>query len=594
MMFTMFLALSQYLPVSAASYEVAQRHPGANDAGPGTPAQPWKTIARAAERVASGDTVIIRDGIYRERVVIKASGRAEAPIRFQAAPGAHVVVTGADPLTGWVREGGQKPIYRVSWPQRFVTWSKHMTHPDDEYHRLIGRCEQVAIDGYLLRQVLEPGQLAPGTFLADTTSQALLVWDNAGRDLNKVFAEASARQEILRVEGDFIQVRGLRFRFAANMAQHGAVVLSGNSDVFEDCTSEATNSSGASFSGRHHIVRRCVFRDNGQLGFGAAGAHDLLFTECLVENNNTKGFDRGWEAGGDKIVLTRDAVIERSRFVRNRGNGLWFDIGNENCTVRQCFIADNEDSGIFYEISFGLHAQDNVITGNGFSQTAGAWGAQAGISLSSSPNCLIERNLIVGNREGFDFREQTRTTSRIGNSKEEAVWNHDERIQHNIIAWNRDAQVWGWFDVKDDRHWPASAATALPSGDVPSSPRIDDIAARYQATDARGQPTGLTLQKLRLQFVENIFFAAPGQACFEWGPSWSKHKSYSSVAEFQSGLGLDLAGRELDPGFADPLSHDYRLSQEMMSQLRQSYPVGPVLDVRLGEIPPQPSPEMRR
>jgi hypothetical protein len=69
----------------------------------------------------------------------------------------------------------------------------------------------------------------------------------------------------------------------------------------------------------------------------------------LVENNNTKGFDRGWEAGGDKLVLCRNAVLEQSRFLCNRGNGIWFDIGNENCVVRQCLIADNEDSGVFYE-----------------------------------------------------------------------------------------------------------------------------------------------------------------------------------------------------------------------------------------------------
>jgi len=52
-----------------------------------------------------------------------------------------------------------------------------------------------------------------------------------------------------------------------------------------------------------------MFRDNGQLGFGANGAHPLLFTECRVENNNTKGFDRGWEAGGDKLVLCRGAIL---------------------------------------------------------------------------------------------------------------------------------------------------------------------------------------------------------------------------------------------------------------------------------------------
>ena len=137
---------------------------------------------------------------------------------------------------------------------------------------------------------------------------------------------------------------------------------------------------------------------------------------------------RGWEAGGNKIVLTRGAVIENSVIVENRGNGIWFDIGNENNVVRNCLIANNEDSGIYYEISYGLHAHDNVIIGNGFAHHPDAWGASAGISISSSPNCVIERNLILGNKEGFNFREQVRSTLRI-DKKSEPVWNHDHIIR---------------------------------------------------------------------------------------------------------------------------------------------------------------------
>ena len=397
----------------AATHEVAAHHPQALDEGPGTTQQPWKTLAGAARRVQAGDVVLIREGVYREHVLIKSSGAPDHPIRFVAAPGDRVVLTGANRLTGWQRVEPERPIYRVTWPHRFITWNQTMTHPDDEYHRLIGRCEQVIVGGYLLRQVLNTNQLAPGSFCVDVTGNSLLVWDTAGRDLNQSQVEASVRPEILRVEGDYVELHGLRFHYAANMAQHGAVVLAGGHNVMEDCLLESMNSSGAAFLGSNAVVRRCVFRDNGQLGFGASRAHDLLLSECLIENNNTKGFDRGWEAGGDKLVLCRGAVLERSRFVRNRGNGIWFDIGNTNCTVRQCLIAENEDAGIFYEISFSLHAHDNVIVGNGFAPTPGAWGAQAGISLSSSPGCLIERNLIAGNREGFNFREQLRTTSTV-------------------------------------------------------------------------------------------------------------------------------------------------------------------------------------
>ena len=576
-----WLVLASGVSASAATYEVAQRSPHAGSDGDGSRDRPWKTITRAAEKAGPGDTVVVRDGIYREHVTAKTSGTAQAPIRFEAAPGAHVLLTGADRLTGWQLAEGGVPIYHVPWAHRFIGWSKHMTHPDDDYHRLIGRCEQVAIDGYLLRQVLEATQLAPGTFFVDSSNQVLQVWDPGSRDLNKVLVEASVRQEVFRVDGDYVQLRGLHFRFAANMAQHGAVVLAGRHDTMEDCTIEGMNASGATFSGEQQVVRRCVFRDNGQLGFGANRAHDLLFTGSLVENNNTKGFDRGWEAGGDKLVLCRNAVLEQSRFLRNRGSGIWFDIGNEKCVVRQCLIADNDDSGIFCEISLGLHAQGNVIMGNGFAATAGAWGAQAGISISSSPECLIERNLILGNREGFDFREQTRTTTRIGQQGETPIWNHDETIRRNIVALNRDAQVWGWFDMKDGRQWPAKAKDRQ-ADETGDTPKPGDIAGAYAAKDRNGQPQGLTLEKLRLSFVENVYFAEPGQGWFEWGVSWGRHKSYPKLSDFQADLGIDLGSRVCDPGFANLSALDYRLSAEAMVTLKQSYPQGPVPGVILG------------
>ena len=561
-----------------ATYEVAQRHPQASDEAPGTTERPWKTIGRAAAAAGPGDLVVIRGGVYRERVLVKASGTAEAPLRFEAALGEHVLLTGADRLTGWRRQDESRPVYSVAWPHRFITWNRSMTHPDDEYHRLIGRCEQVIVDGLLLRQVLSADQLAPGAFFADVTNRTLLLWDVGSRDPNRLHVETSVRQEVLRVEGAHVQVRGLRFRYAANMAQHGAVVLAGRHNTLEDCVIEAMNASGATFSSEDATVRRCVFRDNGQMGFGASRAHRLVFADCWVENNNTKGFDRGWEAGGNKLALCQDVVLERSRFSRNRGNGIWFDIGNKNCSVRRCLIADNEDAGIFYEISFALHAHDNVIVGNGFAPTPGAWGAQAGISLSSSPGCVVERNLLVGNREGFNFREQPRTTPTIEDRTSRPVWNHDQLIRHNVIALNRDAQVWGWFDVKDNRHWPAHPTEAGPAGRVAAVPAEGTLTA-----PATNPPVGLTLELLRLRFVDNVYFAAPGQAWFEWGPTWARHQSYSGLAAFQSALGIDTGGQKLDPGFADLRQGDFRLGPENRDRLREHYPRGPVPGVILDD-----------
>jgi len=553
---------------TGATYVVTQDEVKASDSNPGTAEAPWLTIGKAAEVAHAGDTVLLGDGVFREAVVIRNSGSAEAPLVFRAAEGAQVVITGADRMSGWERVTGKAPIYQVHWPLNFIGWNYTMTHPNDEYHRLVGRCEQVMVEGYLLRQVLTTNELAPGTFCADTKARVLFAWDFANRDLNKVLTEASRRQELVFVLGEHVQIKGIQFRYAANMAQHGAVELKGAHDVLEDCVMERMNSSGATFDGPNQIVRRCIFRDNGQIGFGANGAHQLLLTGCLVENNNTKGFDRGWEAGGDKLVLSRGAVLENSRFVRNRGNGIWFDIGNEDCTVRNCLVADNEDSGIFYEISFGLHAHDNVITGNGFAQTSGAWGAQAGIALSSSPNCVIERNLIVGNREGFNFREQGRTTPLIDRKGEVPIWNHDQLIQNNIIALNRDAQIWGWFDMHDRRHWPGAMK-------APAETQLKK--------EAKESATGkMSLETLKLRFADNIYWARPGQRWFEWGVTWGEHKSFGTIEEFQATLGIDQGSHLLDPRFIDVSARDFRLAPDQVSQFSKAYPQRTVPGVVLG------------
>src|ERR1051326_1910904 len=84
------------LSLEGATYDVAQSNPKASDNGPGSSEQPWKTVSKAAGMVGPGDLVLIHEGVYRERVLLNTSGTSQKPIRFQAAPGAYVILTGAD------------------------------------------------------------------------------------------------------------------------------------------------------------------------------------------------------------------------------------------------------------------------------------------------------------------------------------------------------------------------------------------------------------------------------------------------------------------------------------------------------------------
>jgi Right handed beta helix region len=544
-----------------------------------------RTISEAAAKAGPGDTVVIHGGVYREAVTVENSGTEERPIRFRAADGENVVVTGADAIREWVKEPGGGNVFSAPWPHRFIGWNRSGTHPDDDEHKMIGRCEQVFILGYPLLQVLDRGGLRRGTFYVDLDARRIHVCPRDGADLAKEGAplvEASARQLLWHVKGEHVHLRGLRFRYAANMAQHGAAQFEGDHGAIEDCSFESTNAGGATFAARGLVVRRCVFRDNGQVGFGAARAHDLHFSDCVVRDNNVKGFSRGWEAGGNKLVLCRNAVIERSQFLNNRGNGLWFDIGNEKCVVHHCLIADNDDAGIFYEISYGLHAHDNVIVGNGFRETPGSWGAGAGISLSSSPDCVIERNLIIGNREGFDFREQDRKTPRIDDEKERWIWNHDERITHNVLALNRDAQVWGWFDVDDGRQWPAALQVAA---EKEKGRAARDLAAPYQARDRVGAPTGLTLEKLAITFEDNLYDARPWQGLFHWGVAWKRNKRFATLDEVRAELKLESGGRAAEFRVENLQSRDFRVPAGSPALVMGCYPKGEIPGVQLGAMP---------
>ncbi|MCS7264722.1 MAG: hypothetical protein NZ805_07805 [Armatimonadetes bacterium] len=215
--------------VMGAVYIVDRNHPNASDTNLGTLEQPLKTINRATQLVQPGDVVIVKSGIYRERVRLTQSGELGAPITFVAEPKGSVVLTGADIVTGWERIEGKEPIYRVPWKHRFIInvrpdGSLVEHHPDDDEHKLWGRAELVIVDGKLclpsltlddLRnswnrhfEATKSGKLSPvlqpplpklggsfaGMFFADTKNGWLYLWLADGSDPNAHNVEAATRE----------------------------------------------------------------------------------------------------------------------------------------------------------------------------------------------------------------------------------------------------------------------------------------------------------------------------------------------------------------------------------------------------------------
>ena len=78
------LAVLVFMLAHGATYYVA---PNGSDANPGTEAQPWCTIQKAAATLIAGDTAYVKAGTYNEKVVPQNSGSPGNYITYTAYPG---------------------------------------------------------------------------------------------------------------------------------------------------------------------------------------------------------------------------------------------------------------------------------------------------------------------------------------------------------------------------------------------------------------------------------------------------------------------------------------------------------------------------
>jgi len=74
--------------------------------GNGSKDYPFKTINQAAALAQAGDEVIVKPGIYREKVVPRSGGTKEKPIVYRSEKALGAVITGSEILKGWKKYKG--------------------------------------------------------------------------------------------------------------------------------------------------------------------------------------------------------------------------------------------------------------------------------------------------------------------------------------------------------------------------------------------------------------------------------------------------------------------------------------------------------
>lgn len=438
-------------------------HTDADDAGPGGEDRPLRTIGAAAERVRPGERVLIRSGLYRERVAPRRGGTGPARlISYEATPGATVVITGAEPFApDWQPAPGHPKVWRASldalpveatnpflcdnvtpaqfdamewaWPLRGkapYTWGRGLVFQNG------ARLEQRGAAADLTER--------PGLFYVDRAARQIHLRPLADANPHTQHFELTARETVFAPRAcglGYIRVKGLTLRCAGNpfpFPQLGVLsTRAGHHWIIEDCAIAWANGVGLDIGAQvteaawgregapvgvtvtpraatrvgRHIVRRNLVSDCGICGIAGLGPRrgrgfGVLIEQNVVERCAFHDVERLFETGGIKTHRNRDCLIRDNRIADvAHGPGLWLDWNNAN-----------------------TRATRNVITGCACGSGA------VFVEGSYRPN-LVDHNIIVANRSS-------------------GIYDHDCHRQvyaHNLIAGNTGHPVHVYGKCTDRR-----------------------------------------------------------------------------------------------------------------------------------------------
>ena len=346
-----------------------------------TRVEPGQRIQAVVDRSLPGTAFCIGAGRHRGQTIAPKDGQ-----RFFGEPG--TVLDGTVDVTGFVREGD-------TWVAPGPT--PRIPHEITPYRRCLpaspacDRPEIVLFDGVPLTRVLDDRDLRSGRFTIDAVRRIRIADDPAG---HRVAADAAAHAFLTHGARD-VTVADLTVEHYGNLAQHGA--------IFDDQDGRATGwlvehndvhgNSGLGIltgPGARILANRVV--ENGQLGISAS-RYDGLIEGNVIADNNTRGFDPAWEAGGFKAALAQGLVIRGNSVHGNHGPGLWCDIDCHGVVLDGNLVESNDGAGIFYEISFAGTIRGNTLRFNGAAEGNWFWGAN--ILVAASQDVVVEDNLVV-------------------------------------------------------------------------------------------------------------------------------------------------------------------------------------------------------
>lgn len=404
-----FAALSFSMAADATTFYVATT---GRDVNRGTDASPLRTIQHAADLAQPGDTIIVHEGIYRERVSPPRGGTSDTErIVFEAAHGERVVITGAEPVRKWKKV--QQDVWKVTLPNAFFgAFNPYSDTIHGDWFNPLGRQHHTGavylrgnwlVEAASLDDVKKPIG-SDALWFSQVDAHNTTIWAQfKDVDPNKLPVEINVRQTVFYPKQtgiNYITVRGFTLEDAATpwapptAEQIGLIgahwskgwIIENNTVRNSICSGislgkygdEWDNTSANSAEGYvktidralaigwskekigHHIVRNNTISDCGQAGVvGSLGAAFSTVTGNTIHEIHMRRQFTGAEMAGIKLHGAIDVEIAHNRIYRTV-RGLWLDWMAQGTRVSANLFHDN-DEDVFVEVNHGPFVIDNNL-----------------------------------------------------------------------------------------------------------------------------------------------------------------------------------------------------------------------------------------
>lgn len=542
--------------------------------------RPVKSINSAVAKTASGGTIVMRGGEYRDwhnnnnqSVKIVDKG-----LTIQAYPGESPWFNGSDIVNdGWTSDGSghwvrtwetpsfcdgkyysySKPPYT---PQGWNTGSRSIIDTsiketacmyedaaNDPAYPMAGDPQQVFMNNDLLQEVDSKSKLKEGTFYYDWYARKMYV----GTNPSDKTVEMSARPMAIVVAGaasDVHKILGIGFKKYATNGGEGALstgaVYFTRKTILENSvfTQNATNAIAMSNPLPGTSIKHTVVARNGGSGMTANGAsktpgarNDILIEANIFSGNNVEqgGLYCNRACGPSNVKLAhmvgftaKDNIFEKSSA---RAPGFWCDLDCSDAVIVNNIVRYNGGHGIYYEVSSRGIIASNILYDN--------YGS--GIAVAAS-DTKIYNNTIVNKYVASGSRVQ-------------AIWIYDDVRQAPI------GKTWPWHNPD---HGPNTSNVQL-ANNVIAGPEGKEGPRLINALNGNdGQGGNTTADKYFSVFDYNAYYYAPKQALYGYISSDGLRSTGDMVrlsnGKFENNTIAELQNDNL---FVNRSNNDYRLNE---------------------------------